>query len=127
MEARLQGKTALVTGGGRGIGRAIALAFAREGAAVAVMARTRVEVERVADEIRAIGPDGVALVADVASGEEVFAAVERLRERWPRLDVLVNNAGGGQERTPVADGSVEGWMGTIAVNLGGTYLCTKAV
>jgi 3-oxoacyl-[acyl-carrier protein] reductase len=126
-ENSMSGKTALITGGGRGIGRAIALAFAREGASVAVMARTAHEVEAVAEEVRALGADGIALVVDVAAAEAVFAAVDRLRERWPRLDVLVNNAGGGEERAPVLEGSVEGWLRTIAVNLGGTYLCTKAI
>ena len=117
----MEGKTALVTGGGRGIGRAIALAFAREGAAVAVLARTAEEVEWVAEEIRALGSDGVALVADVTSQQEVIAAVGALRERWPRLDVLVNNAGGGVERRSVLEGSVEGWLRTIEVNLLGSY------
>jgi 3-oxoacyl-[acyl-carrier protein] reductase len=123
----MRGMSALITGGGRGIGRAIALAFAREGADVAVLARTADEVERVAEEIRALGRDGVALTADVASQEEVDAAVAHLRERWPRLDVLVNNAGGGQERKTVAEGSEELWVRTIEVNLFGTYLCSKAV
>jgi 3-oxoacyl-[acyl-carrier protein] reductase len=123
----MQGITALVTGGGRGIGRAIALAFAREGADVAVLARTTAEVERVAEEIRALGREGIALAADVAALAAVEAAVARLREQWARLDVLVNNAGGGQERKSVAEGSVELWVRTIEVNLFGTYLCSKAV
>src|SRR5688500_13947650 len=113
MGEQMVGRTALVTGGGRGIGRAIALAFAREGASVAVLARSGAEVEEVAEEMRALGRDGIALVADVTAEAEIAAAVAALRERWPRLDVLVNNAGGGQDRKPVAESSVELWLRTI--------------
>jgi 3-oxoacyl-[acyl-carrier protein] reductase len=127
MAERMAGRTALITGGGRGIGRAIALAFAREGARVAVLARTGEEVTRVAAEVRALRTEGVALEADVTDAEVIEAAVAALRKRWPRLDVLVNNAGGDLDRKPVVEGSLEDWRRTIELNLIGTYLCSKAV
>lgn len=127
MSDRMRGMTALVTGGGRGIGRAIALAYAAEGADVAVLARTASEVEAVAAEVRALGRQGVALAADVTDEGGVDAAVMQLRGVWERLDVLVNNAGGGFDRRPVAEANVAGWVRTIEVNLTGTFLCSRAV
>src|SRR5437762_14369187 len=92
---RLENKLAFITGGGRGIGRAIALAFAREGASVAVAARTREEIERVAEEI--VGQfkvEAFAVECDVAYSESVKRAFERVNEKFGRRpDILVNNAG----------------------------------
>ena len=91
---RLKGRTALVTGGGRGIGRAIALALAREGADVAVSARTRSELEAVAGEVEGLGRRGLALCADALSAEESKAAVRDAIAGFGHLDVIVNNVGG---------------------------------
>jgi len=92
---RLKGKVALVTGGGRGIGRAIALALAREGAAVAVSSRTLSELEHVAGEAAACGAAGaLAIRADATRAPEQRAAVRRAIEYFGQLDILVNNAGG---------------------------------
>lgn len=91
---RLDGRTALVTGGGRGIGRAIALELAREGADVAVSSRTAAELEAVAGEVKALGRRGVALRADAMSADETKGAVREAIDQLGPLDVLVNNVGG---------------------------------
>jgi NAD(P)-dependent dehydrogenase (short-subunit alcohol dehydrogenase family) len=91
---QLEGKTAIVTGGGRGIGRSIALAYAQEGADVAVVARTPDEVEAVAVEIRTLGRKGVALLADLTVSEEVTAMFQEAVEALGSVDIMVNNAGG---------------------------------
>jgi NAD(P)-dependent dehydrogenase (short-subunit alcohol dehydrogenase family) len=113
----LNDKLALITGGGRGIGRAIALLFAQHGARIAVAARTREQVESVAQEI---GDTAVAVVCDVAnpaSVAEMFADLEP--------DILVNNAGIA-ESAPFLDTSDELWLRHIAINLSGTFYCTRA-
>jgi 3-hydroxybutyrate dehydrogenase len=118
----LSGKTALVTGGGRGIGRAIALAFAREGARVAVAARTAEQVEQVASEI---GNDAVALVCDVSDPESVARMFSDVRERFGDPDILVNNAGIAETATLV-NTTDELWHRHLAINLSGTFFCTRA-
>ena len=111
----LNDKVALITGGGRGIGRAIALTFAQHGARVAVAARTREQVESVAQEI-----GGIALVCDVANPEsvkEIFAEV--------KPDILVNNAGIAESAT-LTNTTDELWHRHLAINLSGTFYCTRA-
>lgn len=114
----------LVTGGGRGIGRAIALAFAEPGATVAVAARTTAEVERTAADVRERGADAVALTLDVTDVASVRGAFERLRARAPELHVLVNNAGvgGGQ---PVEGSDERAWRRILDTNVVGTYLVSR--
>jgi NAD(P)-dependent dehydrogenase (short-subunit alcohol dehydrogenase family) len=94
MGDRLKGRTALVTGGGRGIGRSIALELAREGAKVAVSSRTKKELDAVAAEIGALHSEGYAIVCDALDREGIKRMVAAVVERFGRLDVLVNNAGG---------------------------------
>ena len=96
---KLTGKAALVTGGGRGIGRAMALAFAEAGRDVAVLGRTQAEIDAVAAEIEALGRRGVAEVCDVTDRAAVERAIDAAAAKLGRLDILVNNAGGGTERT----------------------------
>ncbi|MGD0073632.1 MAG: SDR family NAD(P)-dependent oxidoreductase [Candidatus Binataceae bacterium] len=90
----LTGKRALVTGGGRGIGRSIALTMTQAGADVAVSSRTPAELEAVAGEIKAIGRRGVPIIIDVMSREQITAGVHEAAEKLGGLDILVNNAGG---------------------------------
>jgi 3-hydroxybutyrate dehydrogenase len=115
-------KTALITGGGRGIGRTIALAFAREGIRIAVAARTAEQVEQVAHEI---GNGAIALVCDVADPESVSRMFAALRERLGEADILVNNAGIAESATLV-NTTDELWHRHLAINLSGTFYCTRA-
>lgn len=118
----LNGKTALITGGGRGIGRAIALEFARNGARVAVAARTAEQVEQVAAEI---GSNAIALVCDVSDPESVARMFSRMRERFGDADILVNNAGVAESATLV-NTTDELWHRHLSINLSGTFYCTRA-
>lgn len=115
-------KTALITGGGRGIGRAIALAFAREGVRIAVAARTAEQVEQVAHEI---GNGAIGLVCDVSDPESVTHMFAELRERLCDADILVNNAGIAESATLV-NTTDDLWHRHLAINLSGTFYCTRA-
>jgi NAD(P)-dependent dehydrogenase (short-subunit alcohol dehydrogenase family) len=122
----LDGQAALVTGGGRGIGRSIALELARAGCRVAV--NYYVEPERAAatvDELRAVGVDAVAVKGDVGLAPDVHRLVGEVAERFGRLDILVNNAGT-QTWTPFLDVTEEEWDLVIRTNLKGCFLCTQA-
>lgn len=123
--ASLIGRVALVTGGGRGIGRAIALAFAREGALVAVAARTRAELEGVAEECRELGSSALAVPLDVAESTSCESAVRACVQEWGRVDILVNNAGiaSSQKFTDIDD---ETWERTLRVDLTGAFFMTRA-
>ena len=118
----LSGKTVLITGGGRGIGRAIALAFARTGARIAVAARTAEQVEQVAHEI---GNEAIALLCDVADPESVTRMFSEMRERLGDADILVNNAGVAESATLV-NTTDELWHRLLSINLSGTFYCTRA-
>ena len=124
---RLNGKRVLITGGVRGIGAAIALAFADEGADVCVTARTQSQIDAVAARIQEAGRRGEAVVCDVAMPDQVTAAVATAVDALGGLDILVNNAGGGQQRVNVGDDDVDTWRAVIEVNLMGTYYFSRAV
>lgn len=118
----LNGKIALITGGGRGIGRAIALAFAQHGAQIAVAARTAEQVEQVAAEI---GNGAIGLVCDVSDPQSVAQTFAHTRERLGDVDIIVNNAGIAESATLVTT-SDELWHRHLAINLSGTFYCTRA-
>src|SRR5260370_16770367 len=124
---KLANKLAVIHGGGRGIGRAIAIAFAREGASVTVAARSREEVERVGKEIGGeVGAEALAVECDVANSESVARALDRARETFGRgPDILVNNAGIA-ETAPFLKSDEEMWERHLNINLGGTFRCTHA-
>ncbi len=123
----LDGKVALVTGASRGIGRAVALKFAAEGAKVAVNYLTsEEEAHQVVQEIESRGGEALAVRADVARKADVVAMVERICEEWGGVDILMNNAGLALDG-PAERMSEEDWDRVIDVNLKGTFLCTQAV
>jgi 3-oxoacyl-[acyl-carrier protein] reductase len=123
---RLKEKVAIITGGGRGIGRAVALGYAREGAHLVVVARTQSEVAAVADEVRATGQRALAVTCDVADEAQIKEAVAQTLTEFGRIDILVNNAGISNLR-PIYGIPLTGWERTLAVNLTGTFLFTKHV
>ena len=123
---RLKNKTTIITGGGRGIGRAVALGFAKEGAQVIVAARTEKEINVVAEEIRNNGGQSLAAVCDISNEEDVRNMVNATLDKFGKIDVLINNAGIGNVR-PVYGISLEAFEKVLNVNLIGTFLCAKHV
>lgn len=122
---KLDGKVALVTGGGRGIGRAIALALSGEGCDVAIASRTLSEVQGVAREIGK-SVRAMAIQADVSEPEDVDRMVEDTLRTFGRINVFVNNAGVAIFK-PIPELTLEDWDRTMAVNLRGAFLCTQKV
>jgi len=125
--ARLQGKVAVITGGGRGIGRAIARRFANEGAAVLVAARTESELRSVVAEIERAGGRAAYGIADVSSEADCARIVAAARERLGSIDILVNNGGDYGPVKPVEEITPEEWDRVIAVHLRGAFLLTRLV
>jgi len=124
---KLRDKVALITGGGRGIGKAIALAYAREGANVAICARTASEIDQTLQEIRNINPDTAGWPCDVSLEEPVKELVAKVNQEFGKIDVLVNNAGVMTRPVPMTELDVKKWDYTMAVNLRGLFLVTQAV
>jgi NAD(P)-dependent dehydrogenase (short-subunit alcohol dehydrogenase family) len=121
----LTGRVAIITGASKGIGRTMALMFAREGAKVACAARSAALIEETAAEIRRHGGDAVAIVADLAKEDDVRLLVEATVTKFGHLDCLVNNAGDGGPTTPVQDYALEDWLYTINSCLTSSYLCAR--
>ena len=122
----LEGKVAIVTGSGRGLGRAMAVALARAGADLAVTARTREEIEETAREIGQLGRNAIALQADVTDPGQVEGMVRETLEHFGKIDILVNNAGVALVRD-LQKMTLEEWRRTIDTNLTSLFLCCKAV
>lgn len=123
----LEDKVAVVTGGGKGIGRAISLAFAKEGADVVIAARTETALKETAEEINKMGGHALPFVADISREDQVNELVSSTVRNLGKIDILVNNAGIAGPTVPVVDLRIGDWNGVIAVNLTGAYLCSKAV
>ena len=121
---RLEGKTAIVTGGGRGIGEAITMALGKEGCSVAVAGRTASHLERVATQVQKLGRESLAVVCDVSDPVSVAELFRKVHERWGKLDILVNNAGESHSAV-LARLRLEPWNRMLAINLTGTFLCSQ--
>lgn len=124
---RLKGKVALITGSTRGIGKAIALGFAKEGADVLVHGRNLEKAKAVAEEVGNLGVKAMAIGGDVSISQDVRRMVEEALGQFERIDILVNNAGLNPFILPAERITEEGWDQVIDVNLKGVFLCCQAV
>jgi NAD(P)-dependent dehydrogenase (short-subunit alcohol dehydrogenase family) len=130
---QLKGNVALITGAGRGIGKAIAIGFARAGADVVALSRTLSQVEETAAEVKSLGRRALAIQADVSSVRDIETVAEQVEKRFGRLDVLVNNAALRMNQLgkrnsyyiPFVELTLEDWQKTINVNLHGPFLCIR--
>lgn len=122
----LRGKVAVITGGTRGIGRAVVGALAREGAAITLCARERILLEKIAAELESLGTQVLALKADVARPSEVEEMVETCLARYGQVDILVNNAGITRDNLLLRMKDEE-WDAVLDTNLKGSFHCTRAV
>ena len=126
---KLANRVALVTGAGRGIGRAIAITMGSEGASLALAARTRSELDETEQSVRAVGAEAIVIEADLSRRSTPASLVAEVADRIGPVEILVNNAGVGASKrcAPVSDFDDDQWDLTLAVNLTAPYLLTKAV
>jgi NADP-dependent 3-hydroxy acid dehydrogenase YdfG len=122
MAGRLEGKVAVVTGAGSGMGRAIAVALGEEGAQVALAGRRREQLEETA---RSVASAPLVHAADVSRPGDAEALAKAVLDRWGRVDVLVNNAGVNRKRRAYADTEIEDWDAIVRTNLDGVFYCTR--
>src|ERR671916_1042526 len=122
----LEGKVVMITGASQGLGRALALAFAKEGARVAINARSKESIGPVAEEVEDTGAEVLALAADVSKGADVERMISETVERFGGIDVLVNNAGLLGPRVRIEEYPEDQWRKVIDANLTGPFLVTKA-
>ncbi|MFH0914872.1 MAG: SDR family oxidoreductase, partial [bacterium] len=124
---RLKDKIAFITGGGSGIGKAIAKSFVEEGATVVLAARNQENLNTAVSEFEAMGGKGLAVPMDITKEQDVIDAVAKAIETYGRIDILVNNSGIGGPTAYVWDLSLEDWNEIIAVDLTGSMLCAREV
>src|SRR4249920_1385443 len=125
-EHKLSGKVALITGGSRGIGEAIAMAYVREGAGVFICARGDADINRAVAEIRGTGGgEAHGCIGDVGDPAQAKAIVQSVLERFGKLDVLVNNASFLGPRAPIAEYPVSAWEDVVRINLTGSFLMVQ--
>ena len=124
---KLSGKVALITGGSRGIGKAIAAAYARQGARVFICARGEGDLARTVNDIRDAGGEIAGLAGDIGKAEDAQRIVGAAVERYGRIDVLVNNASLLGSRVTIADYPIADWEEVVRVNLTGVFLLTQQV
>jgi NAD(P)-dependent dehydrogenase (short-subunit alcohol dehydrogenase family) len=122
---QLEGKVALVTGGGSGIGEASAKLMAKEGARVGVLGRTESELRKVCEEIKSEGGKALPLVSDISKPDEIQRAVKEIISEWDRLDIVFANAGINGVWAPLEKLKTEDWDKTLEINLKGTFLTVK--
>ncbi len=127
MDLGIKGRTALVTGSSRGLGRQSALSLAAEGVNVAICGRTRETLERTAEEIRALGVSCLAVVADVSDEDSVQSLHEQVIAGLGNVDILVNNAGGSRSRSDLLGTSLDDFKGTFELNLFGGFQLMQLV
>ena len=124
---KLDGQVVVITGSGRGIGRVIALAYAREGAKLALAARSESELKEAVSAVSELGAEAIAVRTDVTSQKDTERLAHRVVERFGRIDVLVNNAGNSGPIGPLQGNDIADWVNTINVNLTGTFLVSRAI
>ncbi len=125
MNGKLQNKFVLITGGGTGIGRSIALLFARQGANVAVCGRKLAPLESVSGELNSLGRRVLTIQADIGSDSDVKSLMQQIDQTWGGLDILVNNASVIGQVGPVSQTDLQQWNDCLRINLTGTMLCCR--
>jgi NAD(P)-dependent dehydrogenase (short-subunit alcohol dehydrogenase family) len=122
---QLEGKVALITGAGSGIGKAAAVLLAKEGAKVAALSRSQDELEQTVAEIEGYGGEGLVITADTSQPEQMQRAIQQIVERWGRLDIVFANAGINGVWAPLEELEPDEWDRTLDINLKGTFLTVK--
>ena len=124
---KLQDKVAIITGGGYGIGRVIALRFAAEGAKTVVVGRSKDKLDASVNKIESLGADTLAVQCDISKENEVKSMVKKVVDHFGSIDVLVNNAAAEGPTLPIHEMEAEDWRQVVDVNLNGLFYCTKYV